>query len=184
MNKKGANLPVIMLVILLIVVAIVLFFVFYNSQNSNTKAIASKIKDCGMDMDCFIDAAKNCQKAKIIFTSKINLFGIEQTTSSYYEIKGMQSDKCLFYLRTESVDLQFSDALIQQMKNGGASQVEIDKQLQESQNSAKLLEGRDGICNIETQKLATLLSKWKQGSFSTEDFKNVDCNGKYFESKF
>ena len=195
MNEKGANLPVIILSIFLVIAILIGIFIFFNSKNSNIATTStnsqntqgntksSTIKECGSNMNCFIDSARNCQKAKIMSTTNIDLFGIEQTTSSYYELKGMQSGKCLFYLRTESVDLELSDELIQQMKSDGASQAEIDRQLQDSQNLAEQLEGRDGTCKIETQKLVTLLTDWKQGKFSTEDLKNVGCSGSFFSQE-
>ena len=120
-----------MLSILLVSVIIILVFFFYKPA-----AQGSAIKDCGTNMDCFIDAARNCQKAKTKFTSEVNIFGIEQKTFSNYELKGMQSGKCVFYFITENVELKFSEELVQQMKSGGASQAEIDKQLEESQNLA------------------------------------------------
>ncbi len=197
MNKKGANLPIIVLSVLLIIVIIVIVFMFYNFQSPNTKTTTTKtnskevkrvtqdfiIKECSTDMNCFIDAAKVCQKAKTRFTTEVNLFGIEQTTQSYYELKGTQSGKCLFYIKTENVELQFSEELVQQMQSGGASQEEINQQLQHSQNLATQLGGRDGTCNIEAQRLVTLLIGWQQGDFSTEDFEGVDCSGEYFESE-
>ena len=136
-------------------------------------------------MDCFIDAARNCQKAKTKFTSEVNIFGIEQKTFSNYELKGMQSGKCVFYFITENVELKFSEELVQQMKSGGASQAEIDKQLEESQNLATThIEGKDGTCNFETQRLVSLFTQWKKGTFSTKDFKDVDCSGRYFEYEY
>ncbi|MBS3077596.1 hypothetical protein J4233_04970 [Candidatus Pacearchaeota archaeon] len=197
MNKRGFSLLWIILPLLLVILVVLSVFVFYNSQKPEEKTIStntnpkstqgttqsSTIKDCETDMACFIDAAKSCQKSKALFTGTVNLFGIEQTTSSYYELKGIQSDKCLFYIRTEDVELQFSEELIQQMQTSGASQTEINQQLQESQNLANQLKGRDGTCNIETQRLVTLLTGWQQGDFSTEDLEGVDCSGRYFESE-
>ena len=191
MNKRGVNVLVIILVVFLIIAITASVFVFYNSPSSKTSTTkdsvikggtqSSTIKDCGTSIDCLISAANNCDKAKMEFTSNVDLFGIKQATTSYYELKGIQSNKCLFYFRTDDVNLQFSDSLIKKMKDDGASQSDIDKQLQESQAMATKLEGRDGTCSADSQRLSTVFNQWKEGSFSTSDFDNMDCSGKYFD---
>lgn len=211
MNKKGVNSPIIILSILLSIAVIIIIFMFYNSQSSNEKVEIiktdskktqgdieqSSVTDCGSSIytlsaesiieneenyNCFIDAARSCTKSKFSLTTNINWFGVEQTSTNYYEIKGMQSNSCLFYIKSESADLSYNDATVQSFLGNGMSQEEINQQEQELRNVLKTVEGKDGTCRYDsTNQLVELLNGWKQGDFSTEDFDNADCSGRYFE---
>ncbi len=144
--------------------------------------------DCGDDFDCFIDASENCNKSKLKHSLTLNLFGVEQTTSKTYKILGTESDKCILFLRTDSIDLGFPE-------DAGMPQEEIDKQ----KEMYDALEDREGICKFETKDLTDMLKKWKQGNFDsgevscslksegkTEcttkggDFGVAECEGTYF----
>jgi hypothetical protein len=123
--------------------------------------------DCGSDLDCFITASQNCQPANITHTITINIFGVEQTTTSYYEIKGLEAGKCIFYLRTEKIDLTFPPETPQDI-------VDQEKEIY------KKLEGRDGTCKFNTNDLTAMLNRWKVGNFSTEDWDVAECQGNLF----
>lgn len=143
--------------------------------------------DCGTDLDCFIQAAANCNLAKVTHTATINFSGIKQTTTSFWEIKGRELNKCIFYLRTEKIDLTFPPEVPQNV-------VEQQKEIY------KKLEGRDGTCKFNTNDLAAMLSRWKEGNYNggasctlkgdkwectyTGDWAVAeDCQGTYFSQK-
>ena len=44
------------------------------------------------------------------------------------------------------------------------------------------LEGRDGTCKFNTNDLTEMLTRWKQGTFSTEDWNVAECQGAYFNT--
>src|SRR3989344_1353217 len=69
------------------------------------------------DWDCFVDASKECKKANFTSISSFEFFGLNITTTTYYELKGLESEKCVFYLRTEEQHINLTDELIQQMMN-------------------------------------------------------------------
>ena len=68
-------------------------------------------------------------------TVTTDIFGVKQKTASYYEIRGLEAGKCIFYLRTEKVDLTFPP---------GTSQDIVEQQ----KEIYKKLEGRGGTVNL------------------------------------
>ncbi|MDD5086201.1 MAG: hypothetical protein PHV16_00445 [Candidatus Nanoarchaeia archaeon] len=155
--------------------------------------------DCGTDViseeniyedtpsfDCFIEEAYYCSPAEMKSKIKIILFGVEHTTDSTYKIKGMEDGKCIFYIRTDNIDLTFPE---------GTPQETIDEQ----NEIYDALEGRDGECKFEKSDLTSMLERWKGGNYDsgetscslkpggeteciTEggDFGNAECSGTYF----
>lgn len=125
--------------------------------------------DCKSDLDCFIEESKNCNPSKVINTITTDIFGVKQITTSFFEIKGMESDKCIFYIRTDKIDLTFPPETAQKIVN---QQKEIYQKL----------EGRDGNCKFKTGDLTAILIRWKAGNLSSDDFKTAECSGKMFEA--
>jgi hypothetical protein len=125
--------------------------------------------DCKSDLDCFIEESKNCNLSKVINTITTDIFGVKQITTSFFEIKRMESDKCIFYIRTDKIDLTFPPETAQEIVN---QQKEIYQKL----------EGRDGNCKFKTSDLTAMLIRWKAGDLSSDDFKIAECSGKMFEA--
>lgn len=130
-----------------------------------------KIIDCGTNLDCFINASKECKPAKVIYIMNIPVLGISGT--SYLEIQGIETSKCILYLRTEKKETIFPAGYPQDT-------AEMMKRLNEK------LEGKDGICKFEINDLVSVLEKWKEGSFSfsteTEGLEGAEeCRGEMFE---
>jgi len=118
--------------------------------------------DCGENFDCFVNASKNCNLAKLRHSLTLNLFGVEQTTSKTYKILGIESDKCILFLNTDSIDLKFSE------------DAEISEEaINEQKEMYDALEDREGTCKFETGDLTNMLKRWKQGNFSSGE---VSCN--------
>ncbi len=100
----------------------------------------------------------------------MDLLGVNQTTTSYYEIRGLQQGKCIFYIQTENISLTFPS---------GTSERVISQQ-QALYNS---LEGRNGTCQFSTSDLAIMLNLWSMGNFSSDDFDKANCSGDYFSQQ-
>jgi len=124
--------------------------------------------DCNNDLGCLAKESENCNPSKVVNNNATDLFGVRQTTTSFFEIKGMELNKCVFYIRTEKIDLIFPPAVSQEIVN---QQKEIYKKL----------EGRDGTCKFITGDLTAMLVRWENGHLSSDDFKTAECNGKYFD---
>lgn len=155
---------------------------FKSEQSINTKQTSEEVVspiptketptgitaiDCKQNFDCFIQASQNCKLAKVDYTTTTDIFGVKQTTKSFFEIKGAETTKCTFFLRTEKIDLEFPNSVPPEI-------------ISQQKEIYKKLEGRSGSCQFNTSDLTAMLSKWKQG-ISTEDFKAAECSGTYFE---
>lgn len=161
-----------------------------SNQNATTAPqvapVVEVVKDCGTDInykkfDCFINASKNCVLAKIVSKAELNLFGVIAEGSTFFEIKGWEENKCVFYIKPISSKVTYSPEIIQKLLAGGATIEQIKQQEQETSKVAQSVVGRDGICKfIKTGDLTALLTQWKGGSFSSNDFKGFDCKGEYF----
>lgn len=158
-----------------------------NTIATTTKKITTdQIFDCGTTVnfqkfECFISAAKNCSPTKITSTVQADLFGLISESTTFYEIKGWQENKCVFYIKSMSGKVTFSQETIQRLLDSGTTNEQIKQQEQELSETAQLIANRDGICKfVNTSNLISLLNKWQEGSFSTNDFKGVDCKGEYF----
>ena len=151
------------------------------SGQSSEQITEDESTDCKTDLDCFIKASESCNQAKVTYAETTNVFGIVQTTTLFFEIKGIEEDKCILYIRDEKNDLKLSDETIQQMLAGGATQERIQEQEQRVNEYADLVEGIDGLCKFNTNDLTSMLDKWKAGNFSTDDWNVAECSGKMFE---
>lgn len=144
--------------------------------------------DCKTDFDCFIEASRICRASKVNFTKTMNIFGVKQETTEFYEIKGLELNKCTFYIRIDKTELTFPSSVPQETIN---QQNELYKKM----------EGKDGTCKFEVNDLMDMLINWKAGNISpgsvsckllpsgdsdctTEggDFGVAECSGKYFET--
>lgn len=201
------------LVIVLVAVAVIFFIIIALVLVSNSKAKPSPSKptptvnaaisvtgtpmptvkenvtstlDCKDNMSCFIQASIGCKEAKILNELTLDMFGVEQTTVSQFEIRGSKGDKCQFYLRTESIEVVFPTEIPQEVVN--EQKVIFDS-----------LEGKEGICLFNSKDLTEVLLRWDKGDFdsgniscklspsgnecTTEggDFSKGVCTGTYFE---
>ncbi len=178
-QPKKSKWWIIVPVIIIAVIGVSVFFIFSEKgtipETKKPEIIIPKEEsiepagpiDCGTNLDCFITASQNCKPSKVTNTITTKIIGVEQTTTSFWEIKGLEENKCLFYIRTEKIDLIFPPEFSQEIVN---QQKEIYKKL----------EGRDGTCKFNTNDLTSLLNRWKVGSFSTEDWAVAICEGTKF----
>ena len=179
--------PALIMLALLIIIA-PLYFVF-NGNNEETISMGPSettgFNDCKSNFQCFIDASKNCEKTKVKKTYKTNVLGVEKTISNYYELRGIEDDKCLFYLRVESIDIEYSKELIWSMIDSGISK-DVIKQREKVENiQTNAKEGSEETCKIKTSDLTSVLETWKSDSLKVGIFPNevlsyAGCRGSYF----
>ena len=156
-----------------------------SGGSSSGGSSGTGIKDCGNDLGCLIESSKSCESAKVEYTYTAEIFGVEKTTAAYYELKGMEGDKCTFYMKTESIDVGYTDELIQQMMDSGISEDAARQKEQVENIKADSSEGKDATCNILTSDLTDTLNTWKTnnlqvGTFSINIWKYSGCEGSYF----
>ena len=78
-----------------------------SSQSSSGGETTNNFPDsnCQTNLDCFIEASASCSKHFVTHITTINLFGEEKTTTMHYELEGLESDKCVFYLKTQKTSV-------------------------------------------------------------------------------
>ena len=91
----------------------------------------------------------------------------------------MESDKCIYFQRSESVNVEFSDELVQQLLDSGKTQEEIDQQEQTANENAQELVGMEKTCKFSKEDLTAMLNNWNQGTFSSGDFDVAECVDNY-----
>ncbi len=137
-------------------------------------------------LECFINATKNCDLAKLTINGSLDLGGVT-TSTVYYETKGMQNGKCELYTKQGQITHVFP------------ANVPPDQQKQVLDAMTKSV-GMDGTCLFaKTSDLTTMFTNWEKGNFSTGtiscklspsgnictaeggDFTGGECGGAYFE---
>ncbi|MBN2004463.1 MAG: hypothetical protein JXA21_14000 [Anaerolineae bacterium] len=119
------------------------------------------------------------------------------TATNFYEIRGMEADACVLYMRLEEEHIAFTEELAQMSLDAGATPEELEKVLEEANTAADSLEGRDGVCRFSnTEDLIVSLTDLQEGNWSassscslgaegaecetTGTFSNADCEGDLF----
>ncbi len=135
------------------------------------------VKNCGDNFDCFIEATKTCSPAKLTHTLTINwepVFGFTQTTSGYYEIKGMEAGECVLYSELESISAEFTEEMVQEMLNAGATLEEIELAEQQLNEEMQKTVGVGTTCRFSQSKLTETFEKMKIGSYSSTDWETCE----------
>lgn len=159
---------------------IVLLFIFLLT-GCGQKQVKPTTKDCKNDFSCFTSASETCTPAKVNYKTTANIFGVLLETDNSYELKKSDAGKCIFSLKTNNINLKYSDELLKRMKDGGATKEQIDQQLQQTKDQYKPFIGKEGSCMGDSNVISSLLKRWEQGTFSTSDWDNLDCTGPYFD---
>lgn len=74
-----------------------------EEEKSESEEADIELINCERNLDCFINAAKKCNIAKTVHNYKTSFLGIwSKENTMYYELKGIESDKCIFYLLEEN----------------------------------------------------------------------------------
>jgi hypothetical protein len=129
----------------------------------------SDIKDCENDMDCLIEASKTCDPAQMRLVTYFRFMGVNQTTTNYFEIKGEESGKCVFYNQIEKIQLDYPEEM-------------PEDSLRSSKSAVSSLEGKDQTCYFDKDRLTTVLQNWKQGKYSSKDWMDANCTGSMYET--
>ncbi len=176
------------LIILALLIIIILLYSIFSGNSAETLNLGPEtagLYDCKNNFQCFIDSSKNCEKTKVRQIYKTNIQDIEKTINNYYELRGVESDKCLFYLRVESIDIKYGKELIKSMTDSGISKEGIEQREKVENIQANAKEGSEGTCEIKISDLAPVLETWKLDNSNTGIFPNevlsyAICSGSYF----
>ncbi len=150
-----------------------------NETPSVPEVKPPEVKDCGTDMNCFIAEAEDCSKAKMDYSMMVNFFGTKINTTSFMQVNGTEMDKCLFYIRTDSVDIRYDANMTQALLESGKTIEEIHALEKNLSDTAMLSENRlDELCRFnKSSDLAQMLRIWQSGKFTSSDYDNAECTG-------
>ena len=146
-----------------------------ETEVENIETVDEGPKDCGTDFDCFIAASVNCEPATATYLLKFNLFGMILDSETAMELKGLENGKCVYQQRTESVSVEFSEGLKQQLLDSNQIEEEIAEQEKASNEEAQTTVGTEVTCKMDTEDLTAAFTRWKQGTYSTGDLPEEYC---------
>lgn len=125
------------------------------------------VLECGQDWDCLINASQICSLTSFSSVGSTSIFKVIINSSTLIELKGIETNKCVYYQRTESMNIEYSQELIQQMLNSGMTQQEIDLAEQQANESAQQTIGLELTCKFVPENLTAMLIRWKEGDVSS-----------------
>ena len=147
-----------------------------NTTSPTASPTNTKI-DCNEDMACFKQALQNCQPAQVLFSTSIDFFGMLSTSTISLQSQEKDVGTCSLHLKTESVDLTYSDEILEQLKASGMTDAQIEEQHQTAMDA--LESGMyDDTCIGMPADFIALLDRWESGHFTSDDFTPFSCSGK------
>ncbi|MBN1377569.1 hypothetical protein JW949_04540 [Candidatus Woesearchaeota archaeon] len=169
---------VLLIIFVLLIISLIAFGVYiYNNENKTFPAYKN-ITDCGINVNCLIDNSEGCNKAKIVHIQTNHVLDMLQTTTSYWEIKGFENNKCVFYIETKYIDMEFNKEIIEQMLESGLNTNNITSLLQKANEEYDKKEGLNLTCCFNnTEELSDLLTIWNSEGFSVTNLNNTECYG-------
>jgi len=173
---------VLLIVFLLLIISLIAFgFFLYAKENKATQS-HKNITDCGISINCLIDNSEECNKASVVYIQSGHVLDMLQTTTSYWEIKGFENNKCVFYIETRYIDMDFNEEIRQQMLESGLTNENITLNLQKANEEADKKEGLNITCYFDnTEELSNLLNIWNSEGFSVNNLNNTECYGSIFD---
>jgi len=152
-----------------------------NITPSNPAQQAADPADCGIDMDCFIQASSSCKPAKVVFNASGNLLGMIVISSTYMELENTSdAGKCQLYSSTLGASVKFNNSVVASALAKGVSIDEIQKQEAESTRQAQANIGLNGTCQFGAAELPAMLTRWNAGKFASSDYAGAECSGKRY----
>jgi hypothetical protein len=138
-------------------------------------------QDCGSDLDCFYDSLDSCQESRLQYSQSLDLMGALSSTSLSIVLLGSSVDGCEFSLKTDQVSITYSEEAVQQLRDAGMSDEEIEAQRLTMEDS-QLTAGFDEVCTGSPEDLAEMLKRWEAGHYSMDDWAPFSCQGKIFSA--
>ena len=98
-----------------------------------------------------------------------------------FEIRGGGKEKCTLYLKVIEWKSEPNQEWLKKLKESGEEPPLVDDNI-EAQTKKRMADmiGSEGECIFPADKLAALFTRWKDQSYSSEDYKGFGCKGTYF----
>lgn len=176
--------PLLLIIFVIIILTLVLFMIDKNNYITGY-AVAECALTTDYISDCFLAEAADCSEAKLETNVTHTLGIIDTTIHSLYEIRGIESDKCVFYIEyldyyVNVDEIEFLEGLEEYGIILDETRVTQETEIIEQEETEKLrseYKNKHYTCKFETSDLVALLNNWKQGTSSTSDFDDGECTG-------
>ncbi len=146
---------------------------------ANGAPVAEGPIDCGKDFDCFVDSAKDCTPAKVDHSINFTIFGMITLAEGSVELKGIENGSCVLYQLNKDQRVVLTEEMKQIMRDSGATEEEIAETEQKASDNAAKGIGTEVTCRASTEKMYAVISAWSEGSYSSEDFEEGECEYTY-----
>lgn len=133
------------------------------------------------NLTCFYDALDDCIEAEVTISSDNSTNDVDMEIKTKITIKRLNSrDECEVALRTQNVDMSFTDDYIAELEDDGLTDAEIQEKEDAAIDKATEVEGYDSACKFDdTDDMVDILNNWEDGDYSIKDFEDY-CTGDYF----
>jgi hypothetical protein len=147
-----------LVVFIFIIIMFIMIRIMLGSNNSEG--------ECS-DISCVIDSVNNGKSAKIKLTRTINVMEAKQISKNEINFDRCPADSC-------TMKLVYLDIYGEYPFWTPPNEIEEWKQVYQE------LKGKSGSCKFSKTNLISLLEKWHQGLFESDDFSSGECSGEYF----
>jgi len=139
--------------------------------------------DCGTDVDCFIYQAENCTLSNLTYESNPNNVNWTQTDTIFFEIKGLNEEKCEIYGKLLDSYRNFTEAGRTALEDEGKNSTEIDQIEQQINNELFSMIGNSETCFYPIADLVENLETMDNNGYfelSSEDITTYNCTGSLY----
>jgi hypothetical protein len=109
----------------------------------------------------------------------VNIFGVNSTSTTYTETKGVVDGKCVLYKKILKNSVAYTDSLKAQLAKSGMAADNIAATETKANAQAAAMESRDSTCHYPLAGFDTMISGWSKGTFSasSDDWAKYECTG-------
>lgn len=153
--------------------------------------------NCGTSLSCFVNARSSMTLANATETMTLDIFGVNSTSTSYFEIKSNISERFVVYFRYENASAKFTQGLITLLNSsaGGNYSLENISVMEAAANAnATSRIGAYGTCKLNSTLFnerfvdqiisggcsCSLLPSMEWNCTTTGDWLAGECEGNYF----
>ncbi len=144
---------------------------------SPTPSPTPTLLPCGTNIQCLIEAARECKPQTGTVTISVDL-GVKVKITYLFTIKGKVENDCVFGVHAQNISVEYSKQSKQMSSNSlnstGMAQPKTEQQRKQilSQVKNRL---PNGTCRGSGELLAEILTRWQEGHFSLDDLNVFGC---------
>ncbi|MFH1500591.1 MAG: hypothetical protein ABIE22_01455 [archaeon] len=162
-----------LIIVVLMGISTSALYLFNHYKKSNPSLPPTAVSQT--DFKGFISASKNCQLASLAHPSTVILDGIQRTNTNYYEIRGMEAEKCLLFIERKDIQVSYTEFFKSQLLSSGFTEDQIIQQENSLKELNTLLIGTNSTCRFEKDDLVEILEKWDKDGFRISDLFLAQC---------